>query len=394
MEKRSFKFKGKGSEYFLIWIVNLALTLLSLGIYSAWATVRKRRYFYANTWVGDSNFEYHAQPIQILKGRAIAVALFLGITFLSELFPSAGMVSFILLALITPWLIWKSLSFRARMSSYRNVRFSFESQFQDAFKELFLKPAVPVVLIGIITFFVLAFSGISPGMAIGLTLSLGFFSLYLVAPYIHVLYTRYYLNHTHYGNASFSAHLSTRVYILTYLKLWGILLLLMAFLALLGYVIISSNPQIMSKLMPDFGPDGSAQTQPFKIPSMAYVFIALAYVVFLVIGLISRAYLKARLNNYMYQQAIMDNEVKFRSTLHATDLMWIYTSNLLLIIFTLGLAFPWTSVRLAKYQASHLNLFVREGGLVNYIDRVTPEESALGDEVGDAFNIDGIDIGL
>ncbi len=43
-----FEFTGRGGEYFRIWIVNILLILLTLGIYSAWATVRKRLYFYGN----------------------------------------------------------------------------------------------------------------------------------------------------------------------------------------------------------------------------------------------------------------------------------------------------------------------------------------------------------
>jgi len=45
METKQFYFTGKGGEYFRIWIVNICLTILTLGIYSAWATVRTRRYF-------------------------------------------------------------------------------------------------------------------------------------------------------------------------------------------------------------------------------------------------------------------------------------------------------------------------------------------------------------
>lgn len=41
------KFHGKGGEYFAIWLVNALLTIVTLGIYSAWATVRRRRYFTA-----------------------------------------------------------------------------------------------------------------------------------------------------------------------------------------------------------------------------------------------------------------------------------------------------------------------------------------------------------
>ncbi|HAG47009.1 MAG TPA: DUF898 domain-containing protein, partial [Gammaproteobacteria bacterium] len=71
------EFTGSGGEYFRIWIVNLVLTILTLGIYSAWAKVRTKRYFYRNTIIGGSPFEYHARPIQILKGRAIVVGAYL-----------------------------------------------------------------------------------------------------------------------------------------------------------------------------------------------------------------------------------------------------------------------------------------------------------------------------
>jgi hypothetical protein len=37
------RFTGSGGEYFRIWIVNLLLSIVTLGIYSAWATVRNRR---------------------------------------------------------------------------------------------------------------------------------------------------------------------------------------------------------------------------------------------------------------------------------------------------------------------------------------------------------------
>ena len=69
------RFTGTGQEYFGIWIVNLLLTIVTLGIYSAWAKVRKLQYFYRNTQLDGSAFEYHGNPVPILKGRgAVAFA--------------------------------------------------------------------------------------------------------------------------------------------------------------------------------------------------------------------------------------------------------------------------------------------------------------------------------
>ena len=66
--REPFTFTGNTRDYFGIWIVNVLLTIVTLGVYSAWAKVRRQRYFYGNTWLAGSSFEYHAKPIKILVG--------------------------------------------------------------------------------------------------------------------------------------------------------------------------------------------------------------------------------------------------------------------------------------------------------------------------------------
>jgi Bacterial protein of unknown function (DUF898) len=72
-----FTFTGLASEYFRIWIVNTFLVIVTLGLFSPWAKIRKRRFFLRNTWVAGANFEYHANPWPILRGRLIAGTVFL-----------------------------------------------------------------------------------------------------------------------------------------------------------------------------------------------------------------------------------------------------------------------------------------------------------------------------
>lgn len=75
-QELALEFRGSAREYFRIWIVNLCLTLLTLGVFSAWAKVRKNRYFYASISIDRTPFQYLAEPLPILKGRMIAAALF------------------------------------------------------------------------------------------------------------------------------------------------------------------------------------------------------------------------------------------------------------------------------------------------------------------------------
>jgi uncharacterized membrane protein YjgN (DUF898 family) len=60
-------FTGRGSEYFRLWVVNVLLTLLTLGLYSAWAKVRTARYFRSNTWLDGHVFDYHGRPPSLLQ---------------------------------------------------------------------------------------------------------------------------------------------------------------------------------------------------------------------------------------------------------------------------------------------------------------------------------------
>ena len=74
------EFTGSGQEYFGIWIVNVVLSIITLGLYVPWARVRTRRYFYENTNLFGSPFEYLAEGRQIFLGYLIVVVLYLAYT--------------------------------------------------------------------------------------------------------------------------------------------------------------------------------------------------------------------------------------------------------------------------------------------------------------------------
>src|SRR5215831_14574115 len=86
------EFTGSAGEYFRIWIVNLFFTLITLGIYSAWAKVRKKKYFYGSTRFDGQTFDYFGRPVVILKGRIIAFIAFVIYAFAGELYPGSRAV--------------------------------------------------------------------------------------------------------------------------------------------------------------------------------------------------------------------------------------------------------------------------------------------------------------
>jgi len=144
------EFRGNASEYFGIWIVNVVLTILTLGIYSAWAKVRRKRYFYGNTVLDGHSFEYHARPTTILKGRLITVGIIIVFNLIVEFIPLVALVIFVAYLFALPYIINMGLRFNARMTSYRNVRFNFVGNYWGAFIAFILVPLAALLTLGLL----------------------------------------------------------------------------------------------------------------------------------------------------------------------------------------------------------------------------------------------------
>ncbi len=145
-----FVFTGNGFEYFKIWIVNILLSIITLGIYSAWAKVRNKQYFYGNTLLDGASFSYTASPVKILIGRIIAFVFFVVYAVAGELSIVAGLIMAVLLIVFIPWVICTSLRFNARYSQYRNVPFVFHGRLGEAAMAFLLWPLLGVVTLGIL----------------------------------------------------------------------------------------------------------------------------------------------------------------------------------------------------------------------------------------------------
>ena len=146
----ALSFNGKGSEYFKIWIVNILLTIITMGIYYPWAKVRSRRYFYANSTLANRNFEYHATGKQLFVGFLIGVIFFILYNILGQANPALGGIFLIIFLLALPWLIWRSLMFNMRVTSFSNVHFSFKGKLGRVYTIFLGYPLLFFIMIAIL----------------------------------------------------------------------------------------------------------------------------------------------------------------------------------------------------------------------------------------------------
>ena len=143
-------FQGKASEYFGIWIVNLLLSLVTFGIYSAWAKVRRKKYFYNNTLIDNVGFDYHANPTAILKGRLIAFILFALYVYGKGSSPILAGILVLLFFLFLPWLVVRGSIFNSRNTSHRGLRFDFVGTVNKAARVFIGLPMLTFFTLGLI----------------------------------------------------------------------------------------------------------------------------------------------------------------------------------------------------------------------------------------------------
>ncbi|WP_070963149.1 YjgN family protein [Vibrio sonorensis] len=381
-QENPIHFHGKSGEFFSIWIVNILLSIVTLGIYSAWAKVRTNRYFYGNTELSGDRFDYHAKPMQILKGRIVAaLVVILWVIATEFLDPAIGGVVVLAFYLALPWLLWANARFDAAMTSYRNVRFSFQGRLIDAYKTLLGRGIIVFALvIGLIVWWVFALQSGSSGAAFNVTVVIGAVIIGFIGQVwiIHGAW-QYFINGYQFGENKVSATLKLGKFFQIYLisAVLGIVSLLA--LAIVGGLLVFSGSIALDSL--DF------DSLLFSIGSVAVVFAV--YFVVLSVTLVVTSYIVSQTRNYVFSQAQLENgetPLHFRSTLSALGYAALIITNLLAQLFSIGLARPWVKVRTARYVAKHTFVL---GDVENFITQKQAQgvKSAIGDEVAQAFDV-------
>ena len=389
---KQLHFEGSGFEYFKIWIVNILLIIITFGVYYPWAKVRNQRYFYANTTLESRNFEYHASGKQLFLGYIIAMALLLLLSIIQNISPIGAVGTFLVLSLVIPWVIWRSLMFTMRMSSFSNVRFSFVGGLKGAYINFMLLPGALFLCIygapSLALFLFITFPG-SIGVGGSVLISLYAMTFTVLALYLLALIknknTSYVVNGYRFGQGQFKTVLETQQFAKMLLKTIGVGLLMLMSMAILMVIIVALAGGL-ADLVNIFNGDVDTIIGLFARHMMGYV-LGLFYIAFLMSSFIVVAYFQAQVRQYIFDNTLLNGNVSFSSSLTTSALAWLMMSNFLLVVMTLGLATPWAKVRRAQLILNHTLVDV-ESGFDGFISQQQDRQSALGEQIGDAFDVD------
>ncbi len=336
-QNQHFEFTGKGWEYFRIWIVNVLLTILTLGIYSAWAKVRRLQYFYRNTRLADASFDYHGTPIAILKGRAIAFGLVLLYNVTLKFNPILGLGIGLLLVLTMPWLLMRSLRFKLYNSSYRGLRFGFAGSTGGAYSAFLLYPLMAV------------------------------FTLYLLAPLAHQRFKHYQFNNGRFGSSALRFGATAKGFYLLYLS---------ALAAMAGTVLLLVAMAMVSGM----GPGIQGLITGFAAAGPVIMFVMVASV--LIVSSLFIAYMQ----NLVWGNTELGAH-RFFSNVSARRLLWLRVTNFIGVMLTLGLFKPFADIRMLRLKLESMGLMVH-GDMSEFIADQQQQATAAGEETAEMFDVD------
>jgi uncharacterized membrane protein YjgN (DUF898 family) len=188
------------------------------------------------------------------------------------------------------------------------------------------------------------------------------------------------VNNASFGDQGFSVKLERRAFIITFLKAVLMFIALSVVALVLGAIVAGVGVGISAILNVD-SLAGGFDPGLFEIVFLSFGF----YVLFGLAAIIPSAYWQVFIFNETFRHLGLPEQVKFKAQLKTKSLVWLLITNTLMVLFSLGFAYPWAVVRLAKYKLEGISY---QGDLSVFEGRSMADNSALGEEVGEAFDIE------
>ncbi len=336
-DSHPFIFHGDEREYFRIWIVNTFLTILTCGIYAAWAKVRKRRYLRGSTELMGHRFDYLADPRRILAGNLLVAMMFLAYMVVGEVYPMVRVGALVAGLVLLPWVIIRSLAFNAHNTAYRGMRFFFRQTY-----------------------------GMTALFFVG-----QWFLIIVTAGFYYPAWVRnlkeFMINSHRLGDAYFHFKSNSGPFYSAYL--WSFLIIFGAAMSggLISALILAGNHG--------------------KVPSTTQLipfFIIYGIAIYL-----SKHLIYARVYNQTWNHTRLDNH-RFSANLQTNHWLKIQMTNLGAIVGSCGLLYPWAVIRSARYALSCLQ-FMPERPIEKISRLGRSDGSALGETAAEFI---GLDFGL
>lgn len=382
-------FSGRGGEYFRVWIVNLLLSLVTLGLYTPFARRRTAQYFYGHTVVADSPLEFTAQPRKMFFGFLLLVVLYLGFKLAADTGNDVALNLFVVAgAVLAPYLWGSAMRFRLAATRWRGVRLQFTAPWREVYMASWPVFALALVWIGAITAIAMLLptggqgaSGAMPRLGTrgwslaGLVLAALVLSLLCIIR-LSFNYQSLLVRRARIGTQTGRWKPVYR----DFLRIWSATAGIFVLTAILVWGALAGFGASMA-LFASTGADGL----------MKLVLIVLAVIAFL-LGLAlalapARAYREARMFTLVWNNIGVSQIARFKCQLRVGAYVALRMKNIVLTLLTLGFYRPFARVSEYAMKVQSVTLHLK-GSVDQLAGQLVEQQGALGDALADAAGLE------
>ncbi|MGV3678793.1 MAG: YjgN family protein [Acidovorax sp.] len=399
IDAHPLEFTGSGGEYFRVWIVNVLLTILTLGFYTPWARRRTAQYFYGHTVVAGSPLEFTAQQGRMVKGFIILVMISIAYQIAVNTGQDTAVGVFLLAgALLSPFIWGSAMRFRLGSTRWRGLRLQFTAPWREVYKASWPVFAIALVWFGV--FFGIQY--LAPESASALqeladessdadlpTMTAGIWGLLamgLLLSIMCVIRLEYNYKSLLVLRTQVGAETGRwKPVYMDFIKVWLATVAVFLLFAIGVTVVVGVLAGGTAALFID-----DAKNRSFALIMVAIVVGIFGGIFMLLLtSAPARAYREARMFQLMWDNIGLSQVARFKCGLRTRSFVLLRIKNLFLTLLTLGLYRPFARVSEYRMKAESVTLHVKGG-----VDQVTgamvrqQQQGGIGDALADAAGLD------
>jgi uncharacterized membrane protein YjgN (DUF898 family) len=324
---QALHYDGRIGPLYRIFVVNLLLTIVTVGIYRFWAITRWRRYFWSHMSFQGERLEYTGRGIELFLGVLMAIGILIGLAVV------AGVLSYVLgrihraLAVLPIFVLYVTIFILAAAARFSAQRYRLSRT---------------------------SWCGIRGGMR-GSALAYGVrsflymlllpFTLFQTLPWMQIRLAERRINASMLGSASFSFRGRARSLYLPFIATFLGTAVLFAVLVAVVWGIV--GPWIMPFV-------GSADDPRLAMAlRRAVPVIVIGVLAFSVGAALIGCWYSALFLRHVVGNTRLD-ALPLRSTVTGRALLWLFVGNGLIALLTLGLGLPFVFQRSMHFLARNL----------------------------------------
>ena len=391
------RFTGSGSEYFRVWIVNVLLSIVTLGFYTPFARKRTAQYFYSHSMIAGSALEFTAQQRRMVFGFVLVFALSAAYQLAVRTGQDTAVSLFLLGGAALAPFIWASaMRFRLSNTRWRGLRLVFTANWKEIYKASWPVFALALVWIGVF-FGIDTLAGDYLGdmegggrmrskmdtgtiWTVAGIILLGMFLSVLCIIRMEYNYRSLLVLRTRIGN---EISRWKPVY-MDFVKIWA------------GTVLVFILSIVVISVLLGAVAGGAAMLghgmKNSKIGALVFILIIFGALMFFFLLLLAsgpaRAYREARMFHLIWNNTGISQIARFNSTLSTRKFVLLRLKNMLLTTLTIGFYRPFARVAEYKMKFESVTLYVK-GSVEQLAGRLEQgQKEGFGDALADAAGLD------